>query len=143
MYKVKNSHFDQATKSSRVTITTELGDFHGYADLHPEDCDYESSFTGCHIAEMRARCKYWKALRKQYKTERKALVEMATAVGSLRTAAEHYKVINMFEKRIGELDKKIEELTEYICHTPEVCVAIDKNHRDVVDKLNKNKDKNV
>ena len=142
MYKILSSQYAPDIGASSVHIMTDLGEFSGLAKLHPEDRNYESSYTGCHIAELRARRKYWIALRKQYRAVKKELVETRTAIESLRTAEDHYKVINLITKRIEKIDKAIDELTDYINDTHRVAGMIDAMHRETVDKINQNKDKN-
>lgn len=141
MYKILSSKYAEDVGVSRVTIMTDLGEFSGMAVLHPDDRAYASSFTGCHIAELRAKRKYWLALRKQYKAIKKELIETRTAIASLRTAADHYKVISVIDKRIQNIDKNIDELTAWIQDTRRIAAMIDTTHRETVNRINQKKDK--
>ncbi len=60
--KIKNilSYYDKETGESIVTIATDIGEYTGYAQLHPDDKKIESNYAGCRYAEMRAGIKYMK-----------------------------------------------------------------------------------
>jgi predicted RNase H-like nuclease (RuvC/YqgF family) len=61
MIKLKDSNYDKNTGISTAIIMTDLGEFYGESKLHEEDRAIESTFAGCHYAEMRAIIKYMKA----------------------------------------------------------------------------------
>lgn len=59
---IKNilSDYNTDTGESVVTIATDIGEFTGFAQLHPDDKDIESKYAGCRYAEMRAGIQYMK-----------------------------------------------------------------------------------
>ena len=65
MLKLIESHFDEESGISCVTLDTDLGKFYGYAFLNKEeDADIASSYFGCELAEMEATLQYY--IKKRY-----------------------------------------------------------------------------
>lgn len=60
MIKLLVANFDKEDGTSYVKIDTDCGHFEGFAFLHPEDKDIESTYLGCEIAEYRATIEYFK-----------------------------------------------------------------------------------
>lgn len=72
-YKILYADYNKETKVSTVTIQNKYGIFTGTSKLWVEDEDYESRFTGCRIAEL-------KALRKSFKYARKKAYDVYDAL---------------------------------------------------------------
>lgn len=135
MYKIKDIIYDKETGTSYAEITTELGNFAGYAFLNPEDKEIESNFLGCEIAEYRAVINYLKEARYRVNIGLHAL----------------YKARNMFKKSnqdYSTLEKIIanyeEENEEYKQDIQEINNAIDKKLDDrirILNKITKKKEK--
>ncbi len=60
--KIKNimSDYNKDIGESIVVIATDIGQFRGKAQLHPDDKEIESNYAGCRYAEMRAGIQYMK-----------------------------------------------------------------------------------
>ena len=58
--KLTASNYDEETGESFATIATDIGQFTGWASLHPEDAEIASNYAGCRYAEMRASIQYMK-----------------------------------------------------------------------------------
>lgn len=60
MIKLIESHFDEESGISCVTLDTDLGKFYGYAFLNKEeDAEIASAYFGCELAEMEATLQYY------------------------------------------------------------------------------------
>lgn len=60
MIKLTESHFDEESGISCVTLDTDLGKFYGYAFLNKEeDAEIASAYFGCELAEMDATLQYY------------------------------------------------------------------------------------
>lgn len=60
MIKLIESHFDEESGTSCVTLDTDLGKFYGYAFLNKEeDAEIASAYFGCELAEMEATLQYY------------------------------------------------------------------------------------
>ena len=58
--KLTGAGYDEETGESFATISTDIGEFIGYAKLNPEDAEIASNYAGCRYAEMRADIQYMK-----------------------------------------------------------------------------------
>lgn len=102
------SDYNQDTGLSKVTIATDLGQFTGYAKLHPEDKEIASNYAGCRYAEMRATIKYMKAKRRitEYKLE--PLNRIYNDLKSSKNFNENNKGVKMLQKQIYLLEDEKE-----------------------------------
>lgn len=102
------SDYNQDTGLSKVTIATDLGQFTGYAKLHPEDKEIASNYAGCRYAEMRATVKYMKVKRRiaEYKLE--PLNRIYNDLKSSKNFNENNKGVKMLQKQIYLLEDEKE-----------------------------------
>ena len=102
------SDYNQDTGLSKVTIATDLGQFTGYAKLHPEDKEIASNYAGCRYAEMRATIKYMKAKRRiaEYKLE--PLNRIYNDLKSSKNFNENNKGVKILQKQIYLLEDEKE-----------------------------------
>lgn len=95
---------------STVILEYDNQTFVGYANLHPDDIDRASEFTGCEIAELRARVKIIKYI---ISKERQRLI----AIKDLRSKVINSKYINddtlfIIDNDIKYIQKKIDRMVE-------------------------------
>lgn len=78
MSKIKliDSTYDEESGISCATISTDLGEFTGYAFLNPEDKEIASSYAGCNYAERRAVMYYYEKKLKILKNKIQVLNEV-------------------------------------------------------------------
>lgn len=76
----ETNNYDEKTGMSYCILHTDIGDFEGSTQLHPEDKKYESRFLGCRIAEHKAYIKYLKEKRKIIIYQIKALDSLSKSI---------------------------------------------------------------
>lgn len=135
MYKIKDIIYDKESGMSCAEITTELGNFAGYAFLNPEDKEIESNFLGCEIAEYRAVINYLKEARHRVNIGLHALYK---ARNMFKKSNQDYSTL---EKTIANYERENEEYKQDI---QEINSAIDKKLDDrirILNKITKKKEK--
>ena len=100
------SDYNPETGESLVIIHNKLGDFHGFAQLHPEDKENESSFVGCRYAEARAHiaCEQYK--REVLDNQIKALRDFENILKGKWDYNEHSMESKRLRIRIHELKEE-------------------------------------
>ena len=107
------SDYNEETGLSTVTIDTDLGNFIGYASLHPEDAEIASHYAGCRYAEMRAVIKYMKAKIKIAKYQLEPLQRIYNILIN-KNYDQNNKGIKLLEKEIYILEDDIQTFDNYI-----------------------------
>lgn len=112
-------YFDQKTGESVVGLADKYGTYTGQAKLHPEDKKYASKYTGCNIAQARAKIKALKSRRYRNKIKINTIkdiaqdIELNTDNNSKVNKRLNIKLKN-YNKEIKDIDKEIEEIKEHI-----------------------------
>ena len=83
MIRMIYSNYNEETGVSCVTLRTPLGEFTGYAKVHPEDAAFASPITGCRFAEIKALIKYRKAKVNVITNEIKGLTDFKNVLTGL------------------------------------------------------------
>ena len=135
-YKILEAHYNKETGISYVKIQSKYGIFSATSKIHEEDKLYESSFTGCHIAELKARRKSYKyALRiALYKIE---AIEMFKDKGDSKLLTiQQEKYLNSLFKQKKELQKQIslinKRIPDYLKQKEELQKLINKGQRRLI-----------
>lgn len=102
------SDYSESTGISSVTLSTDLGEFIGYAKLHPDDAEIASYFAGCRYAEMRAAIKYMKAKARTARYALEPLKRIYNNLSQMNSFDKNNKGIKMLEKEIYLLEDEIE-----------------------------------
>ena len=108
------SDYNEETGLSAVTITTDFGDFIGYAKLHPDDAEIASHFAGCRYAEMRAVIKYMKEKIKISQYQLKPLKKIYYNLFNNRYYDIKNKGFKLLEKEMYLLEDDIETYKQYV-----------------------------
>lgn len=138
MIKLLNSVYDKEDGVSCVTIETEIGNFNGYAFLHPEDEMIKSSFLGCEIAEYRATIEYFKKKLRILNIEIKTLENLRKDFKN--TYKEDYHNCEILERRMEQklIQKKEYEMIIYSLKKS-INLKVD-NRIEVLKKFDKKKE---
>lgn len=138
MIKLLDSGYDKEEGVSYVTIETEIGNFDGYAFLHPEDEMIESSFLGCEIAEYRATIEYFKKKLRTLNIEIKTLENLRKDFKN--TYKEDYHDCEILERRMEQklIQKKEYEMIIYSLKKS-IDLKVD-NRIEVLKKFDKKKE---
>lgn len=99
------SNYDRETGLSTVTIRNKYGEFTGYAKLHEEDQNIESSFAGCRCAEIKALIKSTRAQIKEINIQIKILEDFEKEL-------KHMKDYDPYSMETRRLRRKIYELKD-------------------------------
>ena len=149
MIKLIESHFDEESGISCVTLDTDLGKFYGYAFLNrEEDAEIASAYFGCELAEMEATLQY-------YDKKRYLLAQGLEALYSFRVDlkrnpqynSESFEVqlldrrINQKENQKRIYDVMIKNLKNAIKTRPEQRIENIKLVNQILEKNKENKDK--
>lgn len=149
MIKLIESHFDEESGISCVTLDTDLGKFYGYAFLNKEeDAEIASAYFGCELAEMEATLQY-------YDKKRYLLAQGLEALYSFRVDlkrnpqynSESFEVqlldrrINQKENQKRIYDVMIKNLKNAIKTRPEQRIENIKLVNQILEKNKENKDK--
>ena len=136
--KIIYSDFNQDTGESIVIIRNKLGDFHGVADLHPEE-EHVSSFVGCRYAEARAHIACAQYQRDVLDTQIKALKDFENILKGKWDYNEHSMEAKRLRRRIHELkEQRMEMKNKIIAMKAALKKAMDERDEFVNNKLNKN-----
>lgn len=133
MIKLISSNYDEKDGTSEVIIATEIGNFYGYAFLHPDDENVASSFLGCEIAEYRATISYFKEVLKRVNISLNTLYELQYALNDF-TPLVINKRITQKEQYKKELQDNIKSLQEVIDNKVENRLLIIKKLEEVKEK---------
>lgn len=133
MIKLISSNYDEESGISNIIIATEIGNFYGYAFLHPDDKNVASSFLGCEIAEYRATIEYFREKLKRINISLNTLYELQYALNDFTPL-----VIN---KRITQKEQYKKELQENIKSLQEVINNKVENRLLIIKKLEEIKEK--
>lgn len=116
-----SSSYDKTTGKAIVIIQHLGKKFEGTATVHPADIENASEYAGCSYAETRAIIKALKYERKILKEDIKVCNKFVKAIECYskfnkedESAKSIYKQLNIKKKKIEELTKKINDLTEGI-----------------------------
>ena len=149
MIKLIESHFDEESGISCVTLDTDLGKFYGYAFLNEEeDAEIASAYFGCELAEMEATLQY-------YNKKRFLLAQGLEALYSFRVDLKRNPQYNsesfevqLLERRINQkenqkriYDVMIKNLKNAIKTRPEQRIENIKLVNQILEKNKENKDK--
>ena len=103
MIKLIESHFDEESGISCVTLDTDLGKFYGYAFLNKEeDAEIASAYFGCELAEMEATLQY-------YDYKRFLLAQGLEALYRFRTDLKRNSQYNSESFEVQLLEKRIKQ----------------------------------
>ena len=103
MIKLIESHFDEESGISCVTLDTDLGKFYGYAFLNKEeDAEIASAYFGCELAEMEATLQY-------YDYKRFLLAQGLEALYRFRTDLKRSPQYNSESFEVQLLEKRIKQ----------------------------------
>lgn len=103
MIKLIESHFDEESGISCVTLDTDLGKFYGYAFLNKEeDAEIVSAYFGCELAEMEATLQY-------YDYKRFLLAQGLEALYRFRTDLKRNPQYNSESFEVQLLEKRIKQ----------------------------------
>lgn len=103
MIKLIESHFDEESGISCVTLDTDLGKFYGYAFLNKEeDAEIASAYFGCELAEMEATLQY-------YDYKRFLLAQGLEALYRFRTDLKRNPQYNSESFEVQLLEKRIKQ----------------------------------
>lgn len=102
------SDYNEDTGLSKVTLSTDLGEFTGYSKLHPEDKEIASHYAGCRYAEMRAGIKYMKAKARIVKYQLEPLNRIYKSLIQMNSFDNDNKGAKMLEKEIYLLEDELE-----------------------------------
>lgn len=149
MIKLTESHFDEESGISCVTLDTDLGKFYGYAFLNKEeDAEIASAYFGCELAEMEATLQY-------YDKKRYLLAQGLEALYSFRVDLKRNPQYNsesfeaqLLDRRITQkenqkriYDVMIKNLKNAIKTRPEQRIENIKLVNQILEKNKENKDK--
>jgi hypothetical protein len=149
MIKLTESHFDEESGISCVTLDTDLGKFYGYAFLNKEeDGEIASAYFGCELAEMEATLQY-------YDKKRYLLAQGLEALYSFRVDLKRNPQYNsesfeaqLLDRRINQkenqkriYDVMIKNLKNAIKTRPEKRIENIKLVNQILEKNKENKDK--
>lgn len=149
MIKLTESHFDEESGISCVTLDTDLGKFYGYAFLNKEeDAEIASAYFGCELAEMEATLQY-------YDKKRYLLAQGLEALYSFRVDLKRNPQYNsesfeaqLLDRRINQkenqkriYDVMIKNLKNAIKTRPEQRIENIKLVNQILEKNKENKDK--
>ena len=149
MIKLTESHFDEESGISCVTLDTDLGKFYGYAFLNKEeDAEIASAYFGCELAEMEATLQY-------YDKKRYLLAQGLEALYSFRVDLKRNPQYNsesfeaqLLDRRINQKENQkriydimIKNLKNAIKTRPEQRIENIKLVNQILEKNKENKDK--
>lgn len=136
--KLVKSFFCKEKGYSMVVISTPLGRFMGTASLHEDDKERCSQLAGCEYAEIRAKCKYFKAELKQTRIQLKTLCRLFNIfrnnVSGTNLSSPEFTCLY---QEIQKLKNKIAELKNLIKQGEESIQKRDKARQSVYDKIQK------
>lgn len=128
--------YDREIGTSIVTLKNELGVFVGYANLNPEDKEYESELTGCTIAELHARQDIYRMRIDNLKQQKLGVTRLANMLTQTREIAEcdkFYKIDKQMYKMGKIIDAEIaiwkNKITQIDNQITEICEANIKSHK--------------
>lgn len=135
MIKLIDAKYYDEDGTSEAIIATEIGNFYGYAFLHPEDESVKSNFLGCEIAEYRATIAYFKERLKRLNIELKTLYEIKNGFNQIVPVLVNKK-IEQREQYKKEIKDNIKSLNAIIDNKVE-------NRLIIIQKLEKRKAKRI
>jgi hypothetical protein len=104
MFKLLESKYDKETGFSFVRISTDIGNFSGFAYLNPEDKNIASSYLGCEIAEIRACINYYERRKSILNTKLNALYDLKRKIrNNWQFDGEHFEY-KILEKEIHQME---------------------------------------
>lgn len=149
---IKEVHDDDTTY---ILIKTNLGNFEGYAFLHPDDKEYESDFAGARVAEANAIIDYLNEFEHRLNIKLQAVNEMLSMAkkekySDMKTIALDYKEkIMMAKKDVKETRHYIKEnLNSYLEARIKVLASIEEKHKQeqknesIISKIKRKLNKN-
>lgn len=98
MIKLLESTYEEGVSCS--IIQTDIGNFYGYAFVHPEDEEIASTFVGCEVAEYRATIIYFNEKIRRLNCELNALYQLRN---------DFVKKLNLENEALVQLCKRIEQ----------------------------------
>ena len=98
MLKLLESNYEEGVSCS--IIQTDIGNFYGYAFVHPEDEEMASTFVGCEVAEYRATIDYFQEKVRRLNFELNALYQLRN---------DFIKKLNLENEALVQLCKRIEQ----------------------------------
>ena len=98
MLKLLESSYEEGVSCS--IIQTDIGNFYGYAFVHPEDKEVASTFVGCEVAEYRATIDYFQEKVRRLNFELNALYQLRN---------DFIKKLNLENEALVQLCKRIEQ----------------------------------
>lgn len=98
MLKLLESSYEEGVSCS--IIQTDIGNFYGYAFVHPEDKEVASTFVGCEVAEYRATIEYFQEKVRRLNCELNALYQLRN---------DFVKKLNLENEALIQLCKRIEQ----------------------------------
>ena len=98
MLKLLESSYEEGVSCS--IIQTDIGNFYGYAFVHPEDKEVASTFVGCEVAEYRATIYYFQEKVRRLNCELNALYQLRN---------DFVKKLNLENEALIQLCKRIEQ----------------------------------
>lgn len=132
--------YNPETGISTATINTELGKFIGESKLHEEDKDIESTFAGCHYAEMRALIKYMKKHIEILKYEIKGIEKVEKAMMNKKEYLHNSSEARTLRKQKKILEKERDEWKSRVGSLHQKMYDMMKNRRKTLgEMINKNK----
>ena len=95
--------YNEATHSYSVTIGTDIGQFSGTVMCRPEDYQFEASYFGYELAELKAMVQYARAKRDFYNAQIAALARFWREMSSTRTYDTNAFWVKKIKLRLDEL----------------------------------------
>jgi hypothetical protein len=134
MIKLLESTYEEGVSCS--IIQTDIGNYYGYAFVHPEDEEDASSYAGCEIAEYRATIYYFQEKIRRLNNELNALYQLRT---------DFIKRLNLENEAVVQLCKRIEQREVqkdiYRTNIADIKKAINDKLNGRIEFLNKIKEK--
>lgn len=144
-WRIRNAVFNKEDGISSVIISTRLGLYSGISCVHPDDEDIASEFEGCRYAELRAAIDYFKDEKRIAIVKRDTLLDLYKNYEQMKYFSENKKEIKCLKAKINDCNKKIEDidkgintLTEHIKYSIE---NYRKDYNSFIEKVNKNREK--